>query len=380
MNAPFSHHDSGAAVIRRFFCLFFVLLVCIWCPTVQAGPRMQPGFRTLGIWESATGVRLDLAIWYPAGRSPSKIDYGDWILTASRGATPLPGPFPLILLSHDSGGSRFSLHQLGAELASNGFVVAAPTHAGDNTDDMTTLFFSSNVTERARQLSLTLDLVLSHPELASLVDPQRIGVLGVGPGGTAALLLAGARLDGKEWASYCQETERDDPYCTPWARQRMNLFAASADPGQSFRDRRVRAAAAVAPAYPMLFTKDSLSMIRIPILFLRAEKVPLYTLPHAERLLQKMPAPPRLGFLPDADTASLMSSCGETLAQSLPELCLADDSKRETVQLRLGANAVLFFNEHIAAPELAPLPPEPEDTPQVKKPEPVKDTPSKKRK
>ena len=70
----------------------------------------------------------------------------------------------------------------------------------------------------------------------------------------------------------------------------------------------------------MMFTPASLSRIRIPLLLLRAERTPLYTLQHAERLLSAMPQPPQLGVLPDADTASLMSSCGGNLDQTLPEM------------------------------------------------------------
>ena len=44
----------------------------------------------------------------------------------------MEGKHPLILLSHDSAGSRFSLHELASELARNGFVVLAFTHPGDN--------------------------------------------------------------------------------------------------------------------------------------------------------------------------------------------------------------------------------------------------------
>lgn len=113
------------------------------------------------------------------------------------------------------------------------------------------------------------------------------------------------------WPIYCAGKEENaDPYCTPWARQRMGAFSTTPNLSAPYRDRRVRAAAAVSPSYAMMFTPASLSRIRIPLLLLRAERTPLYTLQHAERLLSAMPQPPQLGVLPDADTASLMSSCG----------------------------------------------------------------------
>ena len=56
--------------------------------------------------------------------------------SASRGAAPVEGQHPLVVLSHDSAGSRFSLHALASQLARNGFVVVAPTHAHDNVDSL----------------------------------------------------------------------------------------------------------------------------------------------------------------------------------------------------------------------------------------------------
>ena len=353
---------------RLLFSLYLFFICLALCFPAVAAPTLQPGFRTLGIWNPDTSVRMDLAVWYPARRSPSRVDYGDWVFSASRGAAPVEGQHPLVVLSHDSAGSRLSLHALASQLARNGFVVVAPTHAHDNVDSMDTLFTAPQVTRRARQINLALDIALSHPDVAPLIDPQRIGGLGVGPGGTAALLIAGARLDSTVWPLYCAGKDEDaDPYCTPWARQRMNVFAAAPDLSASYRDRRVRAASAVAPSYAMFFTPTSLSRIRIPLQLLRAEKNRLYTLQHAERLLGSLPQPPQLGILPEADAASLMSECGPTLKPTLPGMCLAvPAARRAAVQEKMAAEAVAFFLRELGTPNPPPLPPEPEDPPIVK--------------
>ena len=232
---------------------------------------------------------------------------------------------------------------------------------------MGTLFMPAQVAGRAKQLTQALDIALANPETEPLIDPDRIGVLGVGPGGTAAMLIAGARLDAAGWPIYCAGKEENaDPYCTPWARQRMGAFSTTPNLSAPYRDRRVRAAAAVSPSYAMMFTPASLSRIRIPVLLLRAEKTPLYTLQHAERLLSAMPQPPQLGILPDADTATLMSSCGENLNQTLPEMCLAvAPSRRKAVQEKMAAESIAFFLKHLGTPNPPPLPPEPEDNPQI---------------
>lgn len=359
--------------LNKSLLIFFMLFVLTPAPPAWSLPVVQPGFRTLGVWTPTTGIRLDLAIWYPTNRSPSSIDYGNWTFSAARGAPPLTGQHPLVLLSHDSAGSRFSLHQLATALVQKGFVVAAPTHIGDNIDNMNLLFTGDQLIQRTRQLSATLDTLLSHSDTSSLIDPQRIGILGIGPGGTAALLLAGARLDPRGWGSYCSASSAriNDPYCSPWAKPRMDKLAGTPGIEASFRDRRIRIAAAVAPTYCMFLTPKGLSRIHIPLLLLKAGKDRLNRPPlDVEALTHALP--PHLtqfGILPDANAAALMSPCSENLAQTLPELCLSVTPKvRGTVQLRLAQQASVFFLRHLANPNPPPLPPEPEESPEKEAP------------
>ncbi|MEG2005694.1 MAG: hypothetical protein RR014_06625, partial [Bilophila sp.] len=318
-----------------------------------------------GIWEPATKIRLDLAIWYPANRIPTRLDYGDWSFRAARNAPPLPGQHPLVVLSHDSAGSRFSLHQLATALTRYGFVVAAPTHPGDNIDNMQTLFTPEQFFARARHLSATLDILLSDAEIAPLIDPQRIGVLGVGPGGTAALLLAGARLDATGWKNYCDHPEirqraatpREDPYCSPWGVQRMEALSATPGLNAAFRDRRVRVVVAVAPAYAMYMTPKALSRIRIPLLLINSPKNRMAGPPFLiDTLVKALPGSPVIQSLPDADTAALMSSCSENLAQTLPEMCFATSATTRTaVQKKLALDTAAFLLAQLGSPDRPPV-------------------------
>ncbi len=346
--------------------LRFLLVFCLYllCATAQAAQTPQPGFKTLGVWEPVKGIRLDFAVWYPTTRSPFKLDYGDWVFSAARGGAPLPGRHPLVLLSHDSPGSRFSLHALAGKLARNGFVVAAPTHAGDNLNDMSMLYTGTQLIGRAEQLRAALDILLQNPATEPLIDSQRIGVLGVGPGGTAALMLAGARLDPEGWNGYCAG-RTEDPYCSRWVEPRMDALAATPHLDASFRDRRIRTAAAVSPSYGMLLTRTALSRIRIPILLLHAEKAILDPPSLSESVRTAFPVPPAYATLPNASAVTLTSPCGNgTLAQTLPELC-RPVPERTAVQTGLAEKAVEFFLSELGTPNPPPLPPEPGDTPEL---------------
>ena len=348
---------------RLYLALFLVLDVA--CCLAAAGRALaaadqtvRVGFKTLGLWQAHSNTRADLAIWYPAGRMPSELQYGAWTIKAARNAKELPGRFPLIIISHDSPGSRFSHHTSAEALAKSGFVVAALTHHGDNMDDMTHLFTLAQLHDRVTQIRATLDTLLSHPDTHSFIDPRRIGVVGFGVGGTAALLLAGARLDGRNWPLYCDRAGTDDPYCSTWAASRMTTLAESLHTPLSLADARVKAVAAVAPAYGMLFTKESLAELRIPILILRAENDRINRYPlHADAIRDAMPQPPDYAVIAGADGASLMAACPPQLLRDLPELCSrVSIEKRHLIHQQLDMFLGRFLLERLghALPEEQP--------------------------
>lgn len=315
----------------------WVALVLFLCPVNgRAEAPLTPGFLTLGIWEPQRGLRLDVALWYPARRSPSEVKYNDWTFSVARGAAVVPGLHPLVLLSHDTSGSRFSLHFLAEALARSGFVVAAPTHVGDNMDDMAHLFTVDQLRNRARELTGLLDVLLETDQVAKMVDPNRVAVVGVGPGATAALLLAGGKLDGEGWTNYCRRVGGADPYCTPWVRARMDRMAeAIGDAGtgdasarrtptamSDLADPRVKAAVLAAPAYGMFFSRTGLAAVSLPLLILRADLDAVNRAPHhAESIRDALPRLPAFDVLEHTDKASLMAPCSPTLAQMLPDLC-----------------------------------------------------------
>jgi predicted dienelactone hydrolase len=114
------------------------------------------------------------------------------------------GPFPLVVFSPGQGASSTLYIQIGARLASHGFVVAIPT----NYDDRMTMtgqpeFYASQESytlgiyiERARDLQylmtrLVADSLQSGNLLSGTVRPDQIAVSGHSVGGGAALALAG---------------------------------------------------------------------------------------------------------------------------------------------------------------------------------------------
>lgn len=121
-------------------------------------------------------------------------------LHAARDAVPAEGTFPLLVFSHCHECTRFSSASLAEHLASHGFAVAAPDHAGntlfDALDGTPLPLDSSTLRLRADDVKAVLDALLD-PASASVPEPLRgrfdgskIGVYGHSFGSVTTGLVA----------------------------------------------------------------------------------------------------------------------------------------------------------------------------------------------
>lgn len=108
----------------------------------------------LYLWLSpAESLRKAPHFWWQffEGLCPPSQDLSQF--SAAPDARPAIGKFPLIALSHGTGGSALSLAWLGTALASHGYIVAGVNHPGNNALDAYTSSGFSLWSERARDLS-----------------------------------------------------------------------------------------------------------------------------------------------------------------------------------------------------------------------------------
>ncbi len=340
---------------------WFIIVIFSYCfclnDTAAAQGVFTSGFQTLGLSLPQQQIRLDVAVWYPARRLTTQVQYGEWFFTAARNAPIVEGQHPLLLLSHDIGGSRFSVNALGAALARQGFIVAAPTHTGDNMDDMHALFSTAHIFQRVDDLKNLLDNLLAHTQIGKSVDPTQIGLIGIGPGAAAALLVAQGTLDASGWHSYCQRTTIYDSYCQPQTRAALDRMALDPNLQQTKNDPRVKAIALVAPSYGMFFTADSLTAVNVPTLVLRADLDRINLSPHhAQHIITALPQKPEYAVLAYTDNAALMSPCSKTLEQMLPELCTPQPpADRTSAQQQLAENLSRFMLNHLQGATDMPL-------------------------
>lgn len=237
-------------------------------------------------WRGAAEHTFHVTVWYPAPESavevPQVIGPPDQPLFQAGSAAPhapfAPSmrPYPLVLLSHGTGGSAQQLAWLGTALARAGFVAAAVDHPGNNavtgyTPEGFLLWW-----ERATDLSEVLDGLLADPELAPHIDRGRVGAAGFSLGGYTVLELAGAQTDVAGFYDLCRK-EPENTLCRTPEMKGMPAGAAMleavrktsgeslARSGESYRDPRIRAVFAIAPALGFTQTPESLHAIRLPV-------------------------------------------------------------------------------------------------------------------
>jgi predicted dienelactone hydrolase len=273
-------------------------------------------------WRGDSNHALATVIWYPADPNveeqpqllgpPGRPLFDGGRVAANAALAPAPARFPLIVLLHGTGGTAGNLAWLGTALAAHGYIAAAVNHPGNNAIDGYTVPGFRLWWLRARDLSAVIDGMLADPTFGPRIDQRRIGAAGHSLGGYTMIEIAGGITSLNHFREFCASPKADKmcipPPEFPDTRVRAEALAKS-DPAfraaldrdsQSYRDPRVRAVFAMAPALGPAFLPDSLAHIDIPVDIVAGaadEIVPVRssaqflaaTIPHTE--LTILPAP-----------------------------------------------------------------------------------------
>lgn len=347
----------------------WALLAVLSPATLRAEETYRVGLRTLGFWLPDEGVRLDVNVWYPTSWTPRELRFPPWRVEAALNGEAVAGRFPLILLSHPSAGTRFSYHDTAAWLAEHGFVVAAPTHAHDCMRNMDQLHTWQQFAGRLKEVRTLIDLLLRHEKLGKSIDPQRIGFLGFGAGGTTGLLLGGALPDCERLDVYCAAAAPQDAYCNSWARRQLDKLCNKLPLIVSPADTRIKVVAAVNPTHLMLFD-EGLRWFHPRLLLVAAAQDGDSDSRLTEDTARRLGRRARFLLLPDADAGALPAPCPASLAEELPELCLSVTPQERSRQQELLRRELLsFFLHWLGSSENIPVIPAPPDL--TPKPEPA---------
>jgi predicted dienelactone hydrolase len=323
-------------------------------------------------WRESHDRALSGIVWYPADVSPGeeKEQYvgppEEPLFYAGRAAkdatlAPAFGRFPLIVLSHGTGGSAMQMAWLGTYLAARGYIVVAVNHPGNNAVTGYTIPGFIEGWERAKDMSTALTDLLADPRFGAKIDPDRIGAAGFSYGGYTMMELAGATTDWNRIMTWCDRQKGAcDPPEMPDLLEKFQALKQQPDvqhslqhAGDSYRDPRIRAVFAIAPAVAHAFTPESLQRITIPVAIVVGTADHIAPPAENAQFFATNIRSAKLAILPgDVGHYTFLDVGTETGRKRLPQLFVDNPGiDREAVHNQVGEMAAEFFDKELVSPK-----------------------------
>ncbi|CAE6733155.1 alpha/beta hydrolase family protein [Paraburkholderia aspalathi] len=363
----------------RRYCAAFACAAALWsaaaaAPGDQAAWHVGEATRVFHPaaarhWRGAQTQALVTSIWYPADLTLSEVAHdigahGRPFFHGHPAVVDAPvsiarAKYPLLVLSHGTGGTADSLDWLASALAAAGYIVAGTNHPGNNAVEPMTRDGFMLWWERATDASEVLDGVLADPMLGPHVDRERIGAVGFSLGGYTVLELAGARTDLAAFEHFCSSPQAD-AICHPPEASRIHedpaapaLTFATLSPetkesraraGDSYRDPRIKAVFAIAPALGEAFDSTSFADVSVPVSLLAGEAdvtAPVDTNIH--RIAGFMPKA-TVTTVPGASHYTFLDTCLPAGVEHLASMCMDNPGvDRDAIHAQTAQRAIDFF-------------------------------------
>ncbi|NQY94945.1 MAG: alpha/beta fold hydrolase [Campylobacteraceae bacterium] len=263
---------------------------------------------------------LNTSIWYPTDTIDKEL-IGENIVfkgfKASSNSKIKEGKFPLIVLVHGTTGNWKNLSWLAQKLSNSGSIVIAANHPGYTSRDSNAQSVL-RMWNQAKDVSFIITNTLES-SLKNNIDKKNIFVLGYSLGGYTALALSGAKLDMKNYSSFC---EKNSNKACKYFKSSFPIIDKEylKNSSQDLSDIRINASIAIAPGFVQSMTNESLKSITLPTLLIGAqydENVPVKIdiLPKLKYFSKKI----KYQEIADASHFSFMQICKEKAMQILAE-------------------------------------------------------------
>ncbi|MBX4890840.1 alpha/beta hydrolase family protein [Rhizobium bangladeshense] len=236
-------------------------------------------------WDAAGPRPVRWSLWYPAADDVRECDIQErsWFRKAAvaRDAPIRPSgrPYPLVLLSHGTGGSAAGLEWLARRLVDRGFAALGVDHHGNTSNEPYRAEGFACLWERAPDLSLMLDCCDDWlGDLEGGIDADRAFAAGFSAGAYSVTLLLGAiaqfsQFEPSRLKPGGPRGPREFPDLAdhiPSLLRTSDVFRESwSRMSRSYRDDRITAAVLCAPGRSVLgFGEESLKTVGAPTLIL----------------------------------------------------------------------------------------------------------------
>lgn len=293
-----------------------LLLAFLWiCVSLSANfsQAYNVGFKKLTYSQD----NLEIVLLYPSDTNHTAEENSDFS----------EGKFPLLIFSHGMEGT--TQYYLASYLAENGYIVAAIEH-DDNP------YYLQHLVNRPTSIKKTIDLILNHSKINTHIDQNKIGMLGHSLGGYTSFVIAGGEPDFSKHPSLNWM-----PNFLKRSYVKFRKF------NNNFYDSRIKAVAALAPSLGILFNKESLSKVNVPVLIIEAEKDEVVQDGSASLYKNNLPKKSEFILLKGAGHYSFVQLCNEYLQKNFAEICYDPEISREELHKIIQQQVLSFFDKKL---------------------------------
>ena len=221
------------------------------------------GVKTFKFHDNSRNRPVTVEIWYPTEEKATAFDLTDDCVwqhpkEARNASISLKdSKYPLIIMSHGNRGDRRERTWLADSLVKKGYIVASVEHHGNSWKDYNPLS-SICFWERAKDVSFSLDQLLSSEILASKINTNKIGFVGYSMGGMTGLALAGAQAKHLKEIAKIQISQL--PGVPPTVLDSIDFSEGE----KNLKETRIKSFLLICPA-SFAYSSDSLKSIKSPI-------------------------------------------------------------------------------------------------------------------
>ncbi len=321
-------------LIKFGFVSMVILIAFLLLPLLNAQQMKEKnmdkyvGSRNITVVDKVKGIRFPLFLMYPTPVPSKKINLGPFSIKATPDAPVGNSQYPLVIISHGTGGNHLGYLTIAQYLAEQGYIVAMPEHYGNNRNNNDLEGTIENLINRPRHICLVIDVVSLDPQLKDHVQKNNTAVIGHSMGGYTALAVAGG---------------------SPWSESREKIEVNS--------DSRVKAIVLLAPATLWYTPDNSLANVKIPILMLIAEHDPYAPKIHADIVIKQVADASQLSFrvVKNAGHFSFLSPFPPSMVH--PGFLPSTDPEgfdRKAFHRILNQDLLTFLNSALLNPESKP--------------------------
>jgi predicted dienelactone hydrolase len=317
-------------------------------------------------WDSDRPRPLSTDVWYPALDTAVERDIfigpPDMPLfyAGRAGRDPdlasAPDRFPLILLSHGTGGLSLQIGWLAETLASRGYIAAAVNHHGNNGLEPYLAQGFLHYWERPRDLTVVLDQLLADPVFGPRIDPNCVGAAGFSLGGYTVIALAGGIASVGLLIDEFRKLGPDIETAIPpefsdhsaFMKEFESLSDQTSAANTSYRDQRIKAVFALAPVLGPAFSPAGLSSINIPVkIVVGAADRSAPAAGNASHFARYIKTA-ELTILEKVGHYTFLAEATEAGKRELPMLCLDEEGvDRALIHQMVAGWAVEFFDKNM---------------------------------